>query len=216
MPLPTLIPLFPLPNVVLFPHVLLPLHIFEPRYRRMVHDIPTGEGLIGMILFRSAEDPLAGGRDVYSVGCAGRMIRKVDLPDGRSNILLQGVREFTPREQYFTEPYRTAAVEWRPAVARDFRLDAVLRERLKNSIRGFVQKQQESGGLRILDDPTVTDETLVNLFAFALDFPVAEKQSLLEIEEPTARAVRLLDTLEFHDLERECSPAVEASKFRVQ
>ena len=57
VPLPRLIPLFPLPNVVLFPQVLLPLHIFEPRYREMVKDVAGGDDeLIGMILLRGHED----------------------------------------------------------------------------------------------------------------------------------------------------------------
>ena len=215
MSLPTILPLFPLPNVVLFPQVLLPLHIFEPRYREMVKDVEASEGLIGMILLRGEEDGSAGGRDVYRVGCAGRMVRKVELPDGRSNILLQGVREFLPREQHFERRYRTAVVDWRPAVANDFHLDSATRQRLIGRIRGFVQKERESG-LSLLDDPTLRDEMLINLFAFALDFPVAEKQSLLEIDDIAGRASRLLDTLEFHALEREFSPAVEAAKSRVQ
>ncbi len=57
---------------------------------------------------------------------------------------------------------------------------------------------------------------LVNLFAFALDFPVAEKQSLLEVANLSARAERLIETLEFHALEREFSPSIESSKLRVQ
>ncbi|MGH7804559.1 MAG: LON peptidase substrate-binding domain-containing protein, partial [Candidatus Binatia bacterium] len=86
MPLPKIIPLFPLPNVVLFPQVLLPLHIFEPRYREMVREVGSGDEIIGMLLLRpggeSMEEP---GHDIYAVGCAGRMIRKIDLADGRSN-----------------------------------------------------------------------------------------------------------------------------------
>src|SRR6516162_7363434 len=101
MSLPRLIPLFPLPSVVLFPQVLLPLHIFEPRYRQMVKDVAVGDELIGMVLLRSEEDPTGSSQDIYTVGCAGRMVRKIDLPDGRSNILLQGVRAFVVREQQF-------------------------------------------------------------------------------------------------------------------
>jgi len=215
VPLPHLIPLFPLPNVVLFPQVLLPLHIFEPRYRLMVKDVAEGEELIGMILLRDFEGAPEPGPDVYSVGCAGRMIRKVDLPDGRSNILLQGVREFIPREQFFDRAYRTAAVEWRSAPDRDLHLDAATKDSLQECIRRFAGKKNPDD-LRILSDPTLGDELLVNLFAFALDFPVAEKQSLLEIEGLTKRAARLIETLEFHTLEREFAPGVEAAKFRVQ
>lgn len=216
MPLPALLPLFPLPSVVLFPQVLLPLHIFEPRYREMVKDVSVGDELIGMILLRGEESFASGPMpDTYSIGCAGRMIRKVDLPDGRSNILLQGVREFVPREQYFNRPYRTAAVDWQPAVEHGLRLAEATRRRLVERIRSFVRDHSDAG-LRILDEPSLSDEMLVNLFAFSLDLPVAEKQSLLELGKLAERAERLIETLEFHALEREFSPAVEATKTRVQ
>ena len=214
MPLPTSIPLFPLPNVVLFPQVLLPLHIFEPRYRQMVKDVDADEGIIGMILLRGPEGMAEPGSDAYSVGCAGRMIRKVDLPDGRSNILLQGVREFTPREQLFDRPYRTAVVDWAPSPEKTFRLEPTMKQTLVGRIRGFLGEKHTE--MRILDDPTVSDEMLVNLFAFALDLPVAEKQSLLEVLALEARAERLIDTLEFHALEREFSPGTQQLKLRVQ
>jgi Lon protease-like protein len=215
VPLPRNIPLFPLPNVVLFPQVLLPLHIFEPRYRLMVKEVAESDELIGMVLLRGKEDATGQGRDIYSVGCAGRVIRKVELADGRSNILLQGVREFSPREQYFDRAYRMAAVDWRALPERDFRLDDATKASLLECIRRFAGKQHE-GDLRILADPTLSDEMLVNLFAFALDFPVAEKQSLLEIDNVAKRATRLIDTLEFHNLEREFSPSAEVAKQRVQ
>jgi uncharacterized protein len=214
MSLPSVLPLFPLPNVVLFPQVLLPLHIFEPRYRQMVKDVAAGEELIGMILLREPEGS-GGVPDVYSVGCAGRMVRKVDLADGRSNILLQGVREFVLEEQYFDRLYRTAAVTWLPPPERNIRLEAETRQRLMKQIRGFVGEAPEPG-LRILSDPTLSDEMLVNLFAFALDFPVAEKQSLLETRGLCGRAGQLIDTLEFHALERASSPGLEHFKLRVQ
>ena len=97
------------------------------------------------------------------------MVRKIDLPDGRSNILLQGVREFVVREQQFERPYRQAAVEWLPPADRDFRLAADTRQRLVSRIRVALGEKQE--GMGILTDPSVNDEMLVNLFAFALDFP---------------------------------------------
>jgi len=171
---------------VLFPQVLLPLHIFEPRYREMVRDVAARDELIGMILLRGEEDPTGSTRDVYSVGCAGRMVRKIDLPDGRSNILLQGAREFVVREQQYERPYRQAVVEWLPPVERDFHLAADTRQRLVSRIRVALGEKQE--GIGILTDPSVSDEMLVNLFAFALDFPVAEKQGLLEVADLAVRA----------------------------
>ena len=70
--LPPTIPLFPLPNVVLFPNVLLPLHIFEPRYRDLVRDALAGDQVIGMVLLRPGYEGDYDGRPpIYSVGCAG-------------------------------------------------------------------------------------------------------------------------------------------------
>ena len=216
VPLPSILPLFPLPNVVFFPQVLLPLHVFEPRYRQMVKDVAEGDELVGMILYRSCGEQPPGGRpDIYSFGCAGRMIRRVDLPDGRFNILLQGVREFEVREQYHDRSYRRASVEWRPAISAGWRLETHRRGELVERIRSFAAKG-EGPGLKILEDPTLTDEMLVNLFAFALDLPVEEKQSLLEIPSLDERAERLAETLDFHLLERGVWFAAENSKQRLQ
>ncbi len=92
--LPPTIPLFPLPNVVLFPNVYLPLHIFEPRYREMVSDALDGDRIIGMVLLRPGwEGDYEGRPAVYPVGCAGLISHAERLSDGRYNIVLQGARE---------------------------------------------------------------------------------------------------------------------------
>ena len=70
--LPSEVPIFPLPNVVLFPSALLPLHIFEPRYRAMVVDALEGERLIGMVMLQPGwEADYDRAPRVYRVGCAG-------------------------------------------------------------------------------------------------------------------------------------------------
>ena len=100
MSLPDSIPIFPLPNVVLFPEVELPLHIFEPRYREMVADAMAGDGLIGMVLLRPQW-----GKDyyeappVYPIGCVGRIEQHEALADGRSNLVLRGERAFDNLDQ---------------------------------------------------------------------------------------------------------------------
>ena len=93
--LPSEIPIFPLPNVVLFPSALLPLHIFEPRYRAMVTDALEGERLIGMVMLRPGWEPhYEQAPDVYPVGCAGFITHADRLPDGRYNIMLRGLEKF--------------------------------------------------------------------------------------------------------------------------
>src|SRR5689334_10689370 len=93
--LPAEIPIFPLPNVVLFPSALLPLHIFEPRYRAMVADALEGERLIGMVMLRPGwETHYEQSPEVFPVGCAGFITYADRLPDGRYNIMLRGLERF--------------------------------------------------------------------------------------------------------------------------
>src|SRR5688572_30512693 len=93
--LPSTIPIFPLPNVVLFPNVFLPLHIFEPRYRQMVSDALAGERLIGMVLLQPGyEENYERSPAVYDVGCAGLITHVERLSDGRFNIVLRGLERF--------------------------------------------------------------------------------------------------------------------------
>jgi uncharacterized protein len=85
-----LLPLFPLPNVVLFPNVFLPLHIFEPRYREMVADALASDRMIGMVLLRPGWERNYEGRPpVYPIGCSGVMTHAERLRDGRYDIVLR-------------------------------------------------------------------------------------------------------------------------------
>jgi len=85
------IPIFPLPDVVLFPHTLLPLHIFEPRYREMVRDCLAGDKRLAMALLRPGwENDYYGRPPVHPIAGAGEIIQHEELRDGRFNILLRG------------------------------------------------------------------------------------------------------------------------------
>lgn len=83
-------PIFPLPNVVLFPHTFLPLHVFEPRYRRMVTDALAAERLITMVLAREVRPPGAS-PSIHAIGSLGRIEVAEPLEDGRFDILLRGI-----------------------------------------------------------------------------------------------------------------------------
>jgi len=90
-----LLPLFPLPNVVLFPNVFLPLHIFEPRYREMVADAAASDRMIGMVLLRPGwERDYEGRPPIYPIGCSGVMTHVDRLSDGRYNLVLRGLERF--------------------------------------------------------------------------------------------------------------------------
>jgi uncharacterized protein len=196
MELPGFIPIFPLPNVVLFPDVPLPLHIFEPRYREMVRDALAGSGLIGMVLLRGEwEEDYHAAPDVYRTGCVGRIVETTPLPDGKFNIVLAGVREFTIVSEQRERMYRQATVEWREPESQS--LPAGLRARLIHMIERYVGRSGDDLARELLGDARLDDQTLVNFFAFWLDFGVVEKQCLLEAR-GSDRAHRLLEVLEFH------------------
>ncbi len=94
--LPFALPIFPLPTVVLFPNVFLPLHIFEPRYRQMVAESLAGDRIIGMVLLRPGhEDDYDGAPPIYATGCSGLITHVENLEDGKYNLVLRGLEKFT-------------------------------------------------------------------------------------------------------------------------
>lgn len=107
------IPLFPLPNVVLYPHMVLPLHIFEPRYRKMLADTMADRSLIGMVKLEPELPPdEAGDPAIRSIGCVGKVIDHTPLEEGRANIQVVGIRKFEILSEVNRKPYRTARVRW--------------------------------------------------------------------------------------------------------
>ena len=108
------IPIFPLPNVVFFPHTLLPLHIFEPRYRQMLADCLAGDRRLAVVLLRPGWEAEYYGRPaVYSVAGTGEIVASERIPDGRSNILLKGLgRIMIEGEVPSPKPYRIARASW--------------------------------------------------------------------------------------------------------
>lgn len=93
--LPEVIPVFPLTGALLLPGGVLPLNIFEPRYRAMIRDARDGAGIIGMIQPRVRERIAPDDHpDLYDTGCAGRITEVTETSDGRSIILLDGLSRF--------------------------------------------------------------------------------------------------------------------------
>src|SRR5688572_33362383 len=104
--LPPTIPLFPLPNAVLFPNVFMPLHIFETRYRAMVADTLDGDRIIGMVLLKPGFEKDYGGRPpVYPVGCAGVVTHPEPLADGPYNIVLPRDEKVRITREKDSQPY---------------------------------------------------------------------------------------------------------------
>jgi Lon protease-like protein len=199
---PERIPLFPLPNVVFFPKTYLPLHVFEPRYREMVADASANGHCIGMVLLKEGwENDYHRNPPVFPIGCVGRLATVQKLPDGRSNILLQGIERYEIREEFYDKPYREATVKLR-ARTEVAALDAGLRSHLLKLLLEYANISQEASALRVLARQAVADEILVNSLSGSLDCSPLEKQFLLEAETLYQHARRLCDLIQFKLLER--------------
>lgn len=199
-------PLFPLPGVVLLPGALLPLHIFEPRYRLMVKDALEGEGLIAMALLRpdlesaSGEGPapLARVPEIDPWVGLGRIVAHSPLADGRSNLVLAGLRRARILEEDRSRPYRRG----RLLVAAD---EADPPEAEREALRTRVAKLLEDLPSALVRDPVrlavarriaVPLGAFVDLAADALLLTPLEKQRLLAEPDAGERAERLAATVE--------------------
>lgn len=213
--LPTIIPVFPLPNVVLFPEVMLPLHIFEPRYRQMIRETrEKAPPLIGMALLRGNwQEQYEGRPEVFPICCAGEMVRIAPLQDGRFNVLLRGVRECSIKEELSNtgKLYREFVVEWRQPNPQP--LVSSLRQDLDQLLDAYLKKNEAVQ--KFLSDPTVGDEFFVNFFAFHLDLLPIEKQSLLEAASIPERATLLRDMLDFKLTEGRWADGGSSTKSRL-
>jgi Lon protease-like protein len=191
-----LLPIFPLPNVVLFPNVFLPLHIFEPRYRDMVADALTSDRLIGMALLRRGwEDDYDGRPPVYAVGSSGLITHVEQLADGEYNIVLRGLERFRILTEDHTRSYRRALVEplSEPAIGTD---DRQAIRRLRTKLETMLTRSGEAEGAAATIPSAMGDEELVNALAQYLDLESLEKQALLEQDSLRARAESLVELLE--------------------
>jgi len=193
--LPPEIPIFPLPNVVLFPSALLPLHIFEPRYRAMVADALEGERLIGMVMLRPGWEPDYNQTpQVYPVGCAGFITHADRMADGRYNIMLRGLQKFRITGERIiregAERYRIARVDSiREAVSGATAAIQDARQRLEKLIARTLHRNEHD-----FIPKDVPDADLVHAIAQHLE-PL-EKQALLECNSLLERCEALVELLE--------------------
>ena len=191
--LPFTIPVFPLPNVVLFPTVSLPLHIFEPRYREMVADALEGDRIIGMALLQPGwEGSYEARPPIYPIGCAGLITHAERLPDGRFNIVLRGLEKFRIVREHADRAYRLAEVDPIVDTARGTDREAVQAARRRLEALLVPQVSGAEGKM----PASMGDEDLVNALSQYLELEVVEKQALLERDGVLARCQSLIDLLE--------------------
>lgn len=187
----TRLSIFPLPGVILFPGLQLPLHIFEPRYRALVGDALVRDRRIAMIQPQKAVE----GAPLYSMGCVGRIGEVEALDDGRYNLVLQGESRFRIiRELEVKTPFRQVEAE---LVEEDENavLSAIERASFEREARRFADNQGYSVDWRSVE--RLDDESLINGVCQIAPFDPASKQALLEAPDLPARCELLIQLMYF-------------------
>jgi Lon protease-like protein len=211
--------LFPLPNLVFFPHVMQPLHIFEPRYRQMTADALAGDRLIALVLPQAGwEKDYAGQPQIHSIACLGRILADHRLEDGRFNILLRGqARIRILQEITDNKLYRTARIE---VLHETPMADSVLarrwRKRLMRKAPSWLPKQEEVvAQVHNLLQSDLGLGTLCDILAFALPLEAEFKQALLEELDVGIRMQRLHDYLDAKPAGVQAAPRAFPPEFSV-
>ena len=204
---PTIIPIFPLPNLVLFPGLSVPLHIFEPRYREMIADVSETHGMIGMMLLKDELEDQDKDKfpDIFEVGCAGRIGGLVKLADGRYNLVLEGVAEFRIVREIRDRAYRQAEVTWCPVRHDALDCDAETMDALREMLFNYLGQPAQEAWRTIVEQRGLRGAELINFLCFHLDVTPLEKQTMLEAM--ADRVDCLLDVLTFKLEERKRGPS---------
>jgi Lon protease-like protein len=205
----TRLSIFPLPGALLLPRAYLPLHIFEPRYRAMVSDALARDRRIAMIQPLPTERMDMDAPALFDVGCIGRIAQVEAMPDGRFNLILEGVTRFRMvREMDVATPFRQVEAE---AFAEDGEdpepLPSVVRADVEREARRFA----DAHGYEIdwSDVARLDDEALVNSMSQVVPFDVAAKQALLEAPSLGDRADMLVEFLRFFGLDTGDTPTLQ-------
>jgi Lon protease-like protein len=208
-----LLPLFPLPNVVFYPHTRMPLHVFEPRYRQLIADVLDQGQRFGIVLLRSGwEADYFGRPPLHSYGTMGTIEQALPLEDGRFNILLRGDVRFRILGETSHEPYRIARVVEVPETPAEPVEAYAQRQWLAELSREYLHYLPQQDSVPEID--TVSLDALTNALIMSLNLDVEQKQRLLEVDEVLTRAEQVgselqnrIESLQFlHPFRREGDP----------
>lgn len=192
------VPLFPLPNVVLLPRAVLPLHIFEPRYRDMMRYALEGPRIIGMALLDGDwKHSYHSCPSVCQVVCVGRIVTHEQLDDGRYNLLLEGRLRARIVEEDRSLSFRRARVE-PVAETRIFEVDVEDERRRLGAICARPKLAGTSLALQLskLVSMPIRTSDVADVMAFSLIEDVGFKQHLLCEGDVVARVRRVADELD--------------------
>ena len=200
--LPGLISVFPLSRVVLLQGEVLPLHIFEPRYRAMVRDALDGNQVIGVVEYLA--DPNASTAEnppLKPLGCIGYIAHHTELPDGRYLLWLLGLERFTIDEEVAVDTsYRQVRVTYNP-ISESAELLAGLqpvRTELRQALPRLVDIDDDDRGILVEQLCEISDSQLIALACQILELPIGLKRRLLEADNQVDRLMLVVEELYRH------------------
>jgi ATP-dependent Lon protease len=188
------LPVFPLPEAVLFPGALLPLHIFEPRYRAMLaHCLETHRAMV-IARICDGKEPDAEGRPRFEpIAGLGVIVRHQALPDGRANIVLQGRARVSIEERPSDAPFRRVSAVVRPDV--DAPIATTDRAALIAAATAFASALESHPDLAFAFPPDATAPAIADLCAQHLLFDADVRQAVLEERDVAVRVRRVTSEL---------------------
>ncbi len=196
--LPAILPLFPLPQVVLFPQTFLPLHVFEPRYQELAVEVLNSHHHMVLTLMRENPEPGSHGETapIFEIGCLAEVVRAEPLTGGRWKLLMQGKEVVRILDEHPGKTFRQARIE---VLSFD---SAVLwpgphRRRLMEALQTYAASEGIESQVNQLLDLPLEDAGRLNTLAMALDFEPTERQFLLEAMDLPTLADRMLQLLDF-------------------
>ncbi len=189
--LPKKISIFPLSNFIIFPNTSAPLNIFEPRYIEMINDCMKTNRIIGMIQPKTQKSNIP---ELYSIGCAGKIISFDETDDGRYLIVIKGISRFKILEEINNEkPYRECEVDFKTFNNDMIKSDSEIKftdlKLIFNNLKSLFEKKGYIINWKELQKQSL-DQT-INTLSMASPFSLEEKQILLETMDINNRKIQL-------------------------
>jgi len=199
--LPEILPILPLRNTVLFPGVVVPITAGRDKSIELINQTNKEGKIIGVVSQKEEGEEDPGIEDINTIGTVAKILKVLKMPDGNTTVIIQGKKRFQVAEVITTEPYLTARVrgveEARPA--KDNEEFLVIVETIKEKSLAIIKDSPNipsdaSFAIKNIESPSF----LINFVSSNLNISVAQKQSLLQINDLQERA---LETLRFMNLE---------------
>ena len=193
--LPDELPILAVRNTVLFPGVVLPITVSRKKSVKLVRKAHTGDKIVGVVAQKNTSSDDPSGEDLYPVGTVAKILKMLVLPDGNTNIIIQGQSRFKIEEIKREVPYLTAKV----SLCEETPLD-----RKNKQVKALVQSLKDAAGKMLKLNPEIPQEAqvaldnidspsfLTHFLSSNLNVEVAQKQALLEVNDSTERGKQLL------------------------